>query len=254
MIRRLLDLYCCEGGASVGYSRAGFMVYGVDRFRYRDEHGNLKGHVRARYPFPAYQGDVIDVMTDLLAGESITFEHPDISPITLDLDDFAVIVASPPCQAHSITKNTHGVQHVDLIPATRRLLEKTALPYVIENVVGAPLIDPLMLCGSEFGLTAHDPAIDGLVRLERHRLFESNVPLVGAGGCRHDKRIPVGGAYGGGSSDLTHARTVRHGGYTPAKPVREALLGINWMTLAGLSQSIPPAYTQHIGAQLMDVV
>jgi DNA (cytosine-5)-methyltransferase 1 len=251
---KLLDLFCCEGGASEGYRRAGFDVYGVDRFRYFDERTKtVKGHTQARYPFPSFQGDVVAVMRSLLAGTAITFTAPntgDLEP--LGLEDFAAIAASPPCQFHSVTKHSHNVKHVDLIPVTRILLKRTGLPYVIENVVGAPLVDPVMLCGSEFALTAYDPAIDAPVRLERHRLFESNVFLLGGGGCVHDRGIQVAGAYGGGSVDRNRAKNVRRGGYTPAKPVRAALLGIDWMTQDGLSQSIPPAYTEHLGRQLLD--
>jgi DNA (cytosine-5)-methyltransferase 1 len=125
----------------------------------------------------------------------------------------------------------------------------------MENVPGAPLETPLTLCGSEFNLVAADE--DGrLLHLKRHRLFESNLFLFGNGGCQcaafKRRGIGVGGAYGGGSVDKQHAKDVRRGGYTPSKPVREALLGIDWMTQNGLSQSIPPAYTEHIGAQLLE--
>ena len=164
--------------------------------------------------------------------------------------NFDAVHASPPCQASSITQHTHGVQHIDLIPETRAMLKDSGLPYVLENVVGADLHNPIMLCGSEFGLVAEDD--DGeMLQLQRHRLFESNVPIVGNGGCRHSG-LRVGGAYGGGSLDKDWARYVRKGGYTPAKHVRENLLGIpsEAMTIYGLSQSIPPAYTEHIGKQL----
>lgn len=250
---RLLDLFCCEGGASTGFHRAGFDVYGVDLFKRTDDKGRTVGPSRDRYPFPSHQGDVIEVMTRLLAGEALEFTSPTGEVEWLTLADFAAVAASPPCQAYSVTKHTHDNEHPMLVEPVRALLVATGLPYVIENVVGAPLLDPLLLCGSEFDLTAYDPAIDETVRLERHRLFESNVFLLGNGGCRHDRRVQVAGVYGGGSSDRRHAKEVRRGGYTPAKEVRAALLGgVDWMTLWGQAQSIPPAYTEHLGRQLLD--
>jgi DNA (cytosine-5)-methyltransferase 1 len=216
----LLDLFCCEGGAGAGYARAGFTVTGVDI------------NAQHRYPYAFHQGDALEFV--------LNHGHR-----------FDVIHASPPCQAYSITRHTHTRQHPDLLAPTRAALRSTGRPYVIENVEGAPLLNPLRLCGSEFDLVATDD--DGTpLRLQRHRLFESNVFLTGNGGCRHDPRVDVAGAYSGGSSDRRHAREVRRGGYTPAKHVREQLLGIEWMTLHGLSQSIPPAYTEHLGAQLIE--
>lgn len=245
---KLLDLFCCEGGASMGYHRAGFEVYGVDRFRYRDESGKLQGFRRQRYPFPAHQGDVIEVMRFLIGGLSIVFDGK-----LLALDDFAVIAASPPCQAYSVTKNAHNTKHPELLEPTRRLLRETGLPYIIENVEGAKaqMVSPLTLCGSEFGLRAIDS--DGLeVWLKRHRLFESNVPLMGAGGCQHPKDILCAGVYGNGSPSRDAAKA-RAGGYTPpSQQVRADLMGIDWMSRNGLSQSIPPAFTQFLGDQVIE--
>jgi DNA (cytosine-5)-methyltransferase 1 len=242
---KLLDLFCCEGGASMGYHRAGFDVYGVDLF---------DKHTRARYPFASFKGDAILAPARLLAGESLPFTHQDGTVEWLALSDFAALAASPPCQAYSITKHSHSNEHPDLVGPVRYLLRQTGLPYVMENVPGAPLDNPLTLCGTEFNLVASDT--DGrLLHLKRHRLFESNQFLYGNGGCQcpafKRRGVGVGGAYGGGSVDRTHAKEVRRGGYTPGKPVREALLGIDWMTQNGLSQSIPPAYTEHIGTQLI---
>jgi DNA (cytosine-5)-methyltransferase 1 len=192
------------------------------------------GYSQTRYPFASHQGDAIEYVK----------EHG---------HRFDAIAASPPCQAYSITKHTHSNEHPELIVPTREALIATGKPYVIENVVGAPLVMPLMLCGSEFSLATIDD--DGTpLRMERHRLFESNVWLMGNGGCRHDRTVQVAGAYGGGSADRSHARSVRRGGYTPAKHIRAALLGVDWMTLGGMSQCIPPAYTEHIGRQLLEAL
>jgi DNA (cytosine-5)-methyltransferase 1 len=251
---KLLDLCCCEGGASRGYDRAGFDVYGADLFQYVDKNGKRRGYTRSRYPYPSHQGDVVLLLCRLLTGEKVTFTHHEGTVEELGLEDFTVIAASPPCQFYSITKHSHSNEHPDLVGPIRWLLRQTGLPYVMENVPGAPLENPLILCGAEFNLVATDE--DGrLLHLKRHRLFESNLFLYGNGGCQctsfKRRGIGVGGAYGGGSVDRTHAKEVRRGGYTPGKAVREALLGINWMTQNGLSQSIPPAYTEHIGRQLI---
>ena len=251
---RILDLFCCEGGASVGYHRAGFDVFGVDMFQYVDKDGKRRGYTRARYPFVSLQSDAVLALVRLLAGESLLFTGPDGTQWLMKLSDFDAIAASPPCQAYSITKHSHNSEHPDLVGPVRWLLRQAGLPYVMENVPGAPLETPLTLCGAEFDLTAQDD--DGrTLHLKRHRLFESNLFLTGLGGCQctaYKRRgIGVGGAYGGGSVDRTHAKEVRRGGYTPGKHVREALLGIDWMTQNGLSQSIPPAYTEHLGRQVL---
>lgn len=250
---KLLDLFCCEGGASVGYNRAGFEVFGVDLFGYIDKDGKRRGYTRVRYPFLSHQGDAVLALSRLLSGESLRFSADTLDQ-ELSLGDFDAIAASPPCQAYSITKHSHSNEHPDLVAPIRWLLRQTGLPYVMENVPGAPLETPLTLCGTEFNLVAEDD--DGrLLHLKRHRLFESNLFLFGNGGCQclafKRRGIGVGGAYGGGSVDRQHAKEVRRGGYTPGKHVREALLGIDWMTQNGLSQSIPPAYTEHIGTQLL---
>lgn len=224
---RLLDLFCCEGGAAIGYHRAGFDVVGID----------LEPRYAKRYPFNFAAADAIEYVK----------EHG---------HEFDAIHASPPCQAYSVaTSGTPDAKanHPRLIEPVRQALEATGKPWVIENVTGAPLRNPLTLCGTMFGLQAMDD--DGtLLRLERHRLFESNVGLMAPATCWHDKTIAVGGVYGGGRSDRHEAKHVRRGGYTPAKHVREALIGVEpgHMTLHGLSQSIPPAYTEHIGRQLIE--
>lgn len=230
---RLLDLFCCEGGAGTGYSRAGFDVTGVD----------IEPRFRKRYPFKFHASDAITYVE----------RHG---------HEYDVIHASPPCQAYSITKHSHHAEHPMLIEATREALLATGRPYVIENVVGAPLLNPLTLCGTQFGLTATDADGTPLV-LQRHRLFESNIFLLAPGPCLHkeyaDAGYSVGGVYGGGSQDRHFARNVEggfaknvRGGYTPHVSVRRELVGAEWMTMHGLSQSIPPAYTEFIGAQILD--
>lgn len=251
---RILDLFCCEGGAARGYALAGFTPYGVDLFKHKHK-GRTKGFSQKRYPYPSHQGDVIDVLTRLLAGEKVAFTAPDGMVEHLGLSDFDAIHASPPCQRHSAgTRAITREEYPDLIGPTRELLKETGLPYIIENVPGAPLVDAIELCGSMFDLRAHDE--DGvLLHLQRHRQFESNVPITAPRPCDHQS--PTAGVYGGarsrkpGQSAAEHrrdARQERGGGYVPRSiEVCQNLLGIDWMTKGGMNQSIPPAYSRYLG-------
>jgi DNA (cytosine-5)-methyltransferase 1 len=135
----------------MGYARAGFEVVGIDL------------NPQKRYPFEFHQGNALGLIHKLL------WEN-----------DFDAIHASPPCQAYSITKHTHGVEHPDLLGPTRELLQATGLPYIIENVVGADMPRAVICCGSELCFDTLDD--DGTTLfLKRHRQFESNVPLKGSG-------------------------------------------------------------------------
>jgi len=135
-------------------------------------------------------------------------------------------------------------KHRDFIPQTRAMLIESGLPYVIENVPGSPLINPIVLCGSSFGL-----------RVRRHRLFESNIVLLGIP-CRHAEQgrpIDVSGTGG----RRINRRPDDHGGNTnKPRNIQEArvAIGIDWMTRKELSQAIPPAYTNFIGKQLMEYI
>jgi DNA (cytosine-5)-methyltransferase 1 len=206
----------------MGYARAGFDVVGVDSVP------------QPRYPFEFVQADAIEYV--------LNHGH-----------EFDVIHASPPCQVYSITANTHTVEHADLLEPTREALIEVGRPYVIENVVGAPLIDPVMLCGSMFGLRA--PDVDGVeLRMERHRLFETSFPVpLAPAPCAHDSTL-VGGSYKGSRHRKPEHRDNpdRRGGYTPHISVRGALMGIDWMNEHELAQAIPPVYTEWLGRQLID--
>lgn len=207
----------------MGYHRAGFDVDGWDLF---------EDHSQKRYPFPSTKSDWKRGLDDLTG--------------------VAVVTASPPCWKYSIT-NHNDRDYPDLIGEVREALVSTGLPYVIENVVGAPLEDPIELCGCMFDLTAVDD--DGIkLHLQRTRLFESNIPLEQPA-HDHSEHEWVAGSYGGARRDKYEAKYVRKGGYVPRnKAVVEELMGIDWMTWKGLYQAIPPAYTEFIGRQLMSVV
>lgn len=239
---RLLDLYCCAGGAAMGYHRAGFDVYGVDI------------NPQPRYPFAFHQGDALEVLAALTAGKSVIFTRPDGSTEALILEDFAAIHASPPCQRYTRAASlpTNPIEHPDLLAPTRDALDALDLPYIIENVPESPMQNYVTLCGSEFGLVAADR--DGvMVQLRRHRQFESNIWLWGAGGCNHDPDMVTASIFGWGGG-MHHDRRddpERAKGYIPHDKVAAALLGIDWMKKREMSESIPPAYTEFIGRQLM---
>jgi DNA (cytosine-5)-methyltransferase 1 len=232
---RLLDLYCCEGGAAVGYDEAGFEVFGVDI------------DARAAYPFPRCTESALTVLARLLAGDRVEFSRAGEYPVSLALADFAAIHASPPCQfASSITPASAKANHTNYIPATRELLKLTKLPYVIENVEGAKdhLIAPMKLCGSSFGL-----------RVRRHRYFESTVWLTSIA-CEHAKQGRPVGVYGDHPQDDSEYRrpdgTLRGSKAIDLDAAREAM-GMPWATWRGCAEAIPPAFTLWIGSQLMAV-
>lgn len=224
---RLLDLFCGAGGCSMGYHREGFDVVGVDI------------NPQKNYPFPFIQMDAMEAMRRLLAGEGLLASDGR----TYYLKDFAVIHASPPCQAYSRSRN-NGC-HKDaprLIEPTRKLLKKSGLLYVIENVENAPLINPVLICGHQFGLHT------GQWQLPRHRIFESNVSLKSEP-CTHTRGMTIG-VYGNGTNKWHREK---FGRCILEKKKREAM-GIDWMTRKELTQAIPPAYCEFIGRQLMRIL
>jgi DNA (cytosine-5)-methyltransferase 1 len=162
------------------------------------------------------------------------------------LEGYDYIWASPPCQAHtSMRTMPDAKEHTDLIPATRARLVASGLPYTIENVVGAPLISPIMLCGTMFNLGCED------AELRRHRLFECSFPTLFPQ-CRHGQRSSAIGVYGG------HLRNRRRRADSANRGVSDfnvcqgkKAMQIDWMTLAEMSQAIPPAYAEFIAQQAM---
>lgn len=257
-----LELFGGQGGATRGYQDAGWEVYAVD----------LDPRTLRRSPADGtYAGDALAVLRTLIAGGRIPFTRRDGSIVWLGLADFDAIHASPPCQGYTIaTAGNPGARakHQRLIAATRELLILTGLPWVIENVEQAKsqMRNPVLLCGRMFSLVSDDE--DGLpLVLDRHRLFESNFPIIAPAHPTHGSE-QVAGVYGGGRHakrepgeslaevaprDRHAARKDRGGGYTPrSRRVQQELLGIDWMTVKGMQESIPPVYAAYIGAQLLD--
>ena len=221
---KILDLVCKAGGAGEGYHRAGFEVVGVDIFP------------QPNYPYTFFQSDAIEFLR----------QH--------DLSEFDAIHASPPCQAHTKAQalskgrnNGKYGEHPDFIPQTREILKKIGKPYIIENVDGAPLVNPIALYGSQFKN----------LYTQRKRLFESNIELRTPDAPMVQKKTPTAGnGFGedgfiaicgsGGVRGMNSKQIPLYWGF--------ALGGIDWMTRAELAEAIPPAYTEFLGKQLIEYI
>lgn len=205
---RLLDLYCCAGGAAMGYHRAGFAeIVGVDIKPQR------------HYPFTFVQADALEYL-DAHGRE------------------FDAIHASPPCQRYSVasqSRRSAGVEYPDLLGITRERLQASGVPWVIENVPGAPMRSDFVICGCRVGLP-----------LRRIRLFETSwqgFDLMAP--CHHTG--PVVSVVGHGTPSWVREQL----GYNPSIHDYRAAMGIDWMNRNELSQAIPPAYTEYVGRSLM---
>ena len=219
---KMIDLYCCAGGAAMGYHQAGFdEIIGVDIVD------------RPNYPFEFVKMDALEFLR------------------TADLSDVSFIHASPPCQCYSKLKHLSGnvekweETHVDLVAPTREALIKTGKPFVIENVEGSPLINPIKLYGSQF------PNL----YTQRPRLFESNISLKEPINPKVKHKTGKLG-YGPAEDGFITVAGIR-----PQRGMNEvqtklyygfALGGIDWMSLEELTQAIPPAYTEFIGKQIIE--
>jgi len=202
---RALDLFCKAGGASMGLYRAGFEVVGVDI------------EPQPRYPFEFHRADAL----------------------TFNLDGFDSYFASPPCQGYSRTRSLHKhLTYPKLIEPIRERLAATGKPYIIENVVGSPLLSPMMLCGAMFGL-----------RTYRHRLFESNVLMFQPRHPRHIQKV----LNRGWNTDWPGFFCVCGGGNAPLAQMKVAM-GIDWMVREELTEAIPPAYTEFLGKWLIKYI
>ncbi|MEU6829949.1 DNA methylase [Nocardia beijingensis] len=205
---RLLDLFSCAGGAAMGYHRAGFEVVGVDIV------------AQPRYPFEHHVADALEFLT--------ARGH-----------EFDAVHASPPCQAYTPLGALHPHKsYPDLVAPTRTALEALGKPFVIENVMSAPLLKPrsITLCGGMFGL-----------RTYRHRRFESNTPLRPPTHPKHVIRTATSRRRERWAQGWHISVTGDVGRY-----VGPEAMGIDWMNGDELCQAIPPAYTEHIGHQLRD--
>lgn len=231
---KLLDLFCGAGGCTKGYQRAGFQVRGVD----------VK-------PQPRYcgeefiQADALEYLTGLIDSSEVK--------------EFSAIHASPPCQGYSQLLHLPWLKHKEypkLITPTIELLEKSGLPWVIENVENAwrefPHHHVILLCGQNFGLQVY-----------RHRLFASNQLLLAPAHLTHREVIGPGRNLNNRKKGTLNASSARgswgKGGVITVagnqyrKKDGQIAMGIDWMTKPELSQAIPPAYTEFVGRQLKEL-
>ncbi len=189
------------------------------------------------------------------------FNFVQADALSVDLSGFDAVWASPPCQAFTSLKNMPNARvHVDLVGITREKLQAIGAPYIIENVVGAPLVNPIRLCGTSFGLGC------GLAELRRHRIFETHPQLLLAPPCVHGgKSRTISVLSHGGSAGLSkvnHARVIgvygHSGGLSAQDRIRgftnqerSEAMGIDWMVGDELAQAIPPAYSKYLWGQLI---
>ena len=192
--------------------------------------GAAEGYHRAGF-------DVVGVDIDPQPNYPFEFVQADALYPPFDLSSFDAIHASPPCQAYSFATVQHRHNdYPDLVAPTRDLLVKAGRPYVIENVPGAPLGYSITLCGSTLGLD----------RIRRHRHFETSWMMMSPG-CDHSRlREPLTVVGHSEQGRTWNERTLPHG-----QKAREEAMGIDWMNRDELSEAIPPAYTEWIGAQLL---
>lgn len=210
----LLDLYAGAGGAARGYQEAGFYVVGIDCI---DQ--------------PNYAGDEF-VKADAL--EFLGAAWPWLE------EEFDAVHSSPPCPLHSSLNGWSGdSESPELIAPTRELLIETGLPYVIENVPGAPLINPVQICGQALGL-----------RVRRHRLFETNFPIM-VPPCYHPEPpvIVVGGSIGRKVFDP------RRKAIAPSFELAKEVMEMPWAKRRQeVVNAIPPAFTKHVGTYLLTAI
>ena len=202
---RLLDLFCGAGGAAMGYSRAGFEVTGVDIV------------FQPHYPFEFILSEAFDVA---MWGKRYDAIH-----------------ASPPCQAYSNAQRIRNNEHPQYIQRVREQLQAIGLPYVIENVPGAPLRNPIELCGRMFHL-----------QIYRHRIFETSFAVEQPA---HAKHIVKNAKMGRRPKDDEYMHVV--GNFSDVARARGAM-GTPWMTRDEMKEAIPPAYTEHIGLALLEAL
>jgi DNA (cytosine-5)-methyltransferase 1 len=212
---RLLDLFCGAGGAGMGYHRAGFEVVGVDI------------NPQPNYPFEFVRGDAMRSVMDLFR----------------KVGRWDAIHASPPCQMYSSAMRHLAKPQPMLIDAVRDMLVDYPV-WVIENVVGAPIPEQstwdgrhgIRLCGGDFGL-----------RVARHRLFETSIPLMPT---EHRHPAEVMNPHNQRGRDRIYAEFGRQ----DPEAIWRKEMGVEWMGRYEAREAIPPAYTEHIGRQLLAAI
>ena len=193
----------------MGYYRAGFDVTGVDIAP------------MPRYPFEFHQADALTCL----------------------LDGFDAIHASPPCQKYALASKYNGRSYPDLVAPTRDRLVSLPIPWVIENVPGAPLRPDYKLCGCMFGLEA-----PGVGQLRRKRWFETS--------WRASEPMPPCQHWGPPISIAGHGTPTwvrKKTGHIRVAVWRQ-VMGIDWMRREELTEAIPPAYTEYVGRRLLELV
>ena len=234
---KAIDLFCKAGGASMGLHRAGFDVTGVDI------------EPQPRYPFTFVQDDALEFPWDRCwycdatgnfyrHGEDGDYLPCDECGGMFATKDFHYdfIWASPVCKRYTRMTNCRpgkASEHPDDIATIRGRLEACGKPWVIENVPGAPLRNPIMLCGLMFGLELH-----------RHRLFEASFHIEQPVHPKHTKKASRAGHWTPGTVMSVC------GNFSPVEHARE-IMGIDWMTRDELAQAIPPAYSQYIAERFL---
>lgn len=216
---RIADLFCGAGGAGMGLHRAGLEVVGFDI------------EPQPNYPFEFHQADAL----------------------TVDLDGFDAVWASPPCQRYSRLRHLPWLKdrtYWDSIPPTLEHLAKSGKPWVLENVEDAPIPNSVVLCGQMFGLP-----------IFRHRRFESSPdlllmqqPHVKHRGVIASGRASLAKRYTSGSIGIKEISRESIAGHAGGVERNRRAMGIDWMTGKELSQAIPPAYSEFLGKQLMRVL
>jgi DNA (cytosine-5)-methyltransferase 1 len=202
---KILDLFCGAGGAGYGYFLAGFEVTGIDNKEQK------------HYPFEFILSDAFEYLVN-------------------NYNKFDAIHASPPCQQYTKSAKQWrkaGKEYPDLITECRMLLTKTNKPYIIENVPDSPLINPIILNGSVFGLLVH-----------RKRLFECNFFVDQPGIPKTKASIKMG-------RPVKEGDIIQPVGHFSGINYAKKQMQIDWMNISELAQAIPPAYTKYISKFLI---
>lgn len=223
----VLDLYSCAGGSGMGFARAGFEPVGIDI------------EYQGSYPFEFHQEEALAYLTKVLDND---MRLPDGRRVH-------AVNASPPCQSYTALAkgtNNNSDAHPRLIEPTRELLQETGVPWLIENVVGAPLIKPVTLCGEMFGMD-----------VIRHRWFETNWGLAQPKHVKHRGKVAGyrHGVWTTRGPDAPYYAIYGNGGGKGTLAEWKQAMGIDWMrTKAEIAEAIPPAFAQHIATEMLAVL